>query len=139
MAACIPKLWGWSELRHLDEFTELHLIRGYKGGESSTHFHRSKSNTFICCTGEIEVLVWNREQDPDVHRLRPMQAVIVPCLVRHRMRFPENTFAVEVYTAIPGHLCDFDDIVRDEAGVVAPGYQRGPLAFDESDTPMERQ
>jgi mannose-6-phosphate isomerase-like protein (cupin superfamily) len=107
--------WGESVLLFQDDRSALYLAHGKKGGASSTHYHRRKSNTFILVSGEVQITS-GESDDRHAVSLVEGQSYTIPSGLKHRMTFGQNSTLYEFYHADPITILDPRDIVRLDEG-----------------------
>jgi len=92
------KYWGkTSPIFHRNN-VEIHRLEGRKGGFSSEHLHRAKSNMFVVERGKIRIIAWkDRSGRPDETVLGPGDTSIVPPGLYHKFEVVEDCVAYEIY------------------------------------------
>lgn len=87
--------WGQSRHLYMSPILDVAYATGKKGGGSSLHVHRYKSNTFLVIRGNIEI----RMKGLHTQRVMDHESFTVPAGVPHRMVFMEDSALYEIYVA----------------------------------------
>lgn len=106
------KIWGWTEPLFVRNNVELHRIEANAGGYCSKHKHEHKSNLFIVESGQLQVTVWDENDEPSHKVLSKGDRFAVPPGVMHQFTAISDVVALEVYWVD----LDQDDIIREYVG-----------------------
>lgn len=107
------KPWGFTALLYADGISQVNRICVCPGGYSSKHLHRSKTNVFVVCDGELLVYLFDVNLQPiDQHVLRSGDSLTVPPTVIHQFCARLRTEGYELYYAPHGGELQCDDIER---------------------------
>ncbi len=104
------KEWGTTTQVFLNSRVQVDCIWVHRGGVSSKHLHKAKSNTFHVVSGELLIDTWIGDSQETIS-LGVGGSFTVPLNVFHRFRSNTFTIAIEIYAAARIQL---DDIVREE-------------------------
>tara|TARA_S200002703_G_scaffold20667_5_gene17113 strand:+ start:79453 stop:79773 length:321 start_codon:yes stop_codon:yes gene_type:complete len=102
------KVWGSTELIFNNETTTVHRAFINKGGQSSRHYHKHKTNLFYIESGFINVTIWDESGKRDVF-LRKNEKLSIKPNIWHKFTAIQESVILEIYDV----SIDIEDIVRD--------------------------
>ena len=96
------KIWGETESIFGSESVSVHVLKIRKGGYSSRHFHKIKSNYFHVLKGAVLIREWQGQSESalvDGTTLRAGQRASVSPGVWHQFEALEDSEMIEIYIA----------------------------------------
>ena len=118
----VRSAWGITRLLYLDDRIELTRLAIRRGGYSSRHHHRSKTNAFLVVQGRLLVITY-AGADQTRRILTPSDGIhMIPAGAEHRfVALEDATVAYELSYATPGSTIRRSDILRLDCNGVFDG------------------
>ena len=91
------KVWGETEEIFNSGTVSIHYLKIKKGGFSSEHCHKSKSNKFFVLSGNLKLSIWTKNGEIDDTVIWPGESTEILPGVYHKFTALTDVECLEIY------------------------------------------
>lgn len=88
---CEQKKWGMEYIYPTEYGYTAKVMKILPGSRCSTHFHRSKSESFLLIEGQLNITFYNQDGSKrEIVLFKPLDAVVLPYCTPHTFSVPAS-------------------------------------------------